>query len=101
MGSGAGRAAPPSSRKARKQASCRGGRAALFGDRVRVWQVGGLHLSYDRIEVAPVTPYIGAEVGGVDLRKPSNRQFEEIHSALIEYQVLFIRDQPLDLESHM
>ena len=58
-------------------------------------------MSYDTIEVAPVTPYIGAEVGGVDLRKPSNRQFEEIHSALLEYQVLFFRDQPLDLESHM
>src|SRR6516165_11502709 len=69
--------------------------------RVRRRQVGGLHLSYDTIEVAPVTPYIGAEVGGVDLRKPSNRQFEEIHSALLEYQVLFFRDQPLDLEAHM
>ena len=34
-------------------------------------------MGYELIEVIPVTPLIGAEVGGVDLRRPSNRQFEE------------------------
>ncbi|HEY8014332.1 MAG: TauD/TfdA family dioxygenase [Dongiales bacterium] len=58
-------------------------------------------MGYESIEVIPVTPLIGAEVGGVDLRRPSNRQFEEIHSALLEQQVLFFRDQLLDFESQM
>jgi taurine dioxygenase len=58
-------------------------------------------MGYESIEVIPVTPLIGAEVGGVDLRRLSNRQFAEIHSALLEHQVLFFRDQLLDFESHM
>ena len=53
-------------------------------------------MGYESIEVIPATPLIGAEVGGVDLRRPSNRQFEEIHSALLEHQVLFFRDQLLE-----
>jgi taurine dioxygenase len=57
-------------------------------------------MSYETIEVNPVTPLIGAEVGRVDLRRLSNRQYEEIHDALLEHQVLFFRDQPLDMETH-
>ncbi len=58
-------------------------------------------MGYESIEVIPATPLIGAEVGGVDLRQPSNRQFEEIHSTLLEHQVLFFRDQLLDFESQI
>ena len=58
-------------------------------------------MSYETINVAPVTPRIGAEVDGLTLAKPlSNRQVEELHQALAEHQVLFFRDQPLDVESH-
>ena len=57
-------------------------------------------MSYETIEVNPVTPLIGAEVGRVDLSRLSNRQYEEIHTALLEHQVLFFRDQLLDLETH-
>ena len=56
-------------------------------------------MSYETIEVNPVTPLIGAEVGRVDLSRLSNRQYEEIHTALLEHQVLFFRDQPLDMET--
>ena len=56
---------------------------------------------YDTIEVTPVTPRIGAEVAGIDLTKTlGNRQVDEPQRALVEHQVRFFRDQPLDIESH-
>ena len=65
------------------------------------WQWKGRTMRYDTINVTPVTPRIGAEVDGLTLAKPlSNRQVEELHQALAEHQVLFFRDQPLDVESH-
>ena len=58
-------------------------------------------MRYETINVTPVTPRIGAEVDGLMLAKPlSNHQVEELHQALAEHQVLFFRDQPLDVESH-
>ena len=47
------------------------------------------------------TPRIGAEIAGLTLAKPlSNRQVEELHQALAEHQVLFFRDQPMDVDAH-
>src|SRR6516162_5648938 len=58
-------------------------------------------MGYESISVTPVTPRIGAYVEGVTLAKPlSNRQVEELHQALAQHQVLFFRDQPLDVEAH-
>ena len=58
-------------------------------------------MSYDTISVTPVTPRIGANIEGITLAKSlSNRQVEELHEALAEHQVLFFRDQPLDVEAH-
>ncbi len=53
------------------------------------------------IEVSPVSPAFGAEISGVNLAKPlGNQVFSEIHDALMEYQVIFFRDQELTLEQH-
>jgi taurine dioxygenase len=42
-----------------------------------------------------------AIITGLDLTKPlSNHQATELEAALVEHQVLFFRDQPLDLDSH-
>lgn len=50
------------------------------------------------ITVTELTPYLGAEIGGVDLRKPlSASEVRQIHAALIKHQVIFFRDQPLEL----
>ena len=58
-------------------------------------------MGYESISVTPVTPRIGANVEGIALAKPlSNRQVEELHQALAEHQVLFFRDQPLDVDAH-
>jgi taurine dioxygenase len=58
-------------------------------------------MTYDVLDVKPMTRRIGAEIFGVDLGKPlSNRQFEELHQALTQYQVIFFRDQEMDHEAH-
>jgi len=44
---------------------------------------------YEAITVDKLTPIIGSEIGGVDLRAPSNRQMDEIHRALAENLVIF------------
>ena len=56
---------------------------------------------YDSITVDKLTPIIGAEIGSVDLREPSNRQMDEIHRALAENLVIFFRDQHLSPEQHL
>lgn len=47
-----------------------------------------------------ITAAIGAEVEGVDLRRPDRRIVRSLREALDEHQVLFVRDQHLTLEQH-
>src|SRR5437016_12618610 len=56
---------------------------------------------YEAIAVDKLTPIIGAEIGGVDLRRPSNREMDEIHRALAENLVIFFRDQTFSPEQHL
>jgi taurine dioxygenase len=56
---------------------------------------------YAQIEVAPVTPVIGAEIGGVDLSGPLDEAtFDEVHAALMDHLVIFLRDQRVTPEQH-
>ena len=49
-----------------------------------------------RIDVHPVTPIIGAEISGVDLRQPLDAEtFAEIRAALNAWRVVFFRDQDI------
>ena len=57
-------------------------------------------MAYETLEILPLTMRIGAEIGGVDLSRPTNRQLEEIAQAIADYQVIFFRDQHLDHDSH-
>ena len=58
-------------------------------------------MPYQTIEVHKSTPNIGAEIGAVDLSEPlSNRQFQEVHDALLENKVIFFRGQTLSPERH-
>ena len=53
------------------------------------------------ISLDPLTPVIGAEVGGVDLSKPlAPEQFAEIRAAFNAFHVLVFRDQRLTPEDH-
>jgi len=52
--------------------------------------------TYSRITVEPVTPVIGAEISGVDLRQPLDAETAgEIVKALHNWRVVFFRDQPI------
>jgi taurine dioxygenase len=52
--------------------------------------------AFSTITVKPFVPAIGAELFGVDLSTAlSERQFQEIHAALMTHQVVFFHDQQL------
>lgn len=48
---------------------------------------------YEHVRLRPVTPFIGAEIEGVDLASPTPAQIDELKRALLERKVLFFRDQ--------
>lgn len=57
---------------------------------------------YAHIDVKPITPALGAEIGGVDLSKSlSSAAFAEIERAFLEFGVIFFRDQQLTPEQHI
>ena len=54
------------------------------------------------INVSPITPRIGAEITGVDLREElSEAAIHEIRAAWLDHQVVFFRDQDLTHEQHI
>ncbi len=58
-------------------------------------------MAYQTLQVKKLTPHIGAEISGVDLSRPlGNQQFQEVHDALMENQVIFFRDQHLTHDQH-
>lgn len=54
-----------------------------------------------KITVSPLTPAIGAEIGNIDLRQVSGDDIADIRAALLEYKVIFFRDQTLSQEEHI
>jgi taurine dioxygenase len=58
-------------------------------------------MSYKIIEIAKLTPHIGAEISGVDLTKPIDQAtYTEIRRALVENLVIFFRDQAITVDQH-
>jgi len=56
-------------------------------------------LPFERIRVRPLAPVIGAELEGVDLREPlAEVTFAEVERALLEFKVIFFRNQALTIE---
>lgn len=54
---------------------------------------------YERFAVSPMSPTIGAEIGGVDLGSPLEDDLRsELRRALLEWKVLVFRDQDLTRE---
>lgn len=50
----------------------------------------------DKLTITPLGPHIGAVIADVNLAEPlSQGQFEQLHRALLKYQVLFFRNQPI------
>jgi taurine dioxygenase len=58
--------------------------------------------TFTRIKVEPLTPSIGAEIFGVDLRDElSDAMIAEIRAALLKHKVIFFRDQDITTEQHI
>lgn len=58
-------------------------------------------LRFDHFEVVPQAPCLGAEVQGLDLREPLDAEVAaELERALVEYKVLFFRDQDISKAQH-
>lgn len=56
---------------------------------------------YQRFGLAPLSPIIGAEIDGVDLGQPMDDELQaEIRRALLEWKVVFFRDQDITREQH-
>ena len=53
------------------------------------------------LTIEPLTPFIGAEITGVDLRKVTQEQVTGIRAALLKHQVVFFRDQSLNQKEHI
>jgi len=57
---------------------------------------------YQAISVEPLTPTIGAEVGGFRMDGDvSDEAVSEIHAALLEWKVIFFRDQDVSRQEHV
>jgi taurine dioxygenase len=53
------------------------------------------------IEVQPYSGALGAVVSEIDLCEPiSDETFQQIQQALLDYEVLFFRDQPMSAKNH-
>ncbi|HEY1925943.1 MAG TPA: TauD/TfdA family dioxygenase [Caulobacteraceae bacterium] len=56
----------------------------------------------DGLALAPLTPTIGAEVAGIDLRQPlTSAHKATLRRALLDWKVLFFRDQDITTEQHL
>lgn len=59
-------------------------------------------LTWERISVRRISPCLGAEISGVDLREPLDAEtVDEIRAALLAYRVIFFRDQDITTEQHI
>ncbi|MCW2349137.1 MULTISPECIES: TauD/TfdA dioxygenase family protein [unclassified Sphingobium] len=56
----------------------------------------------DLFEITPLQPSLGAQISGIDLSQPLTRPLHAaLHAALLQYKVLFFRDQHLTHEQHI
>jgi taurine dioxygenase len=54
------------------------------------------------IRVHPINGFIGAEIEGLDLRRPlSPAQFKIVHDALVQYEVIVMRGQDITVDQQM
>ncbi len=59
-------------------------------------------MGYERINVRPIAGALGAEIGGQNMAEPmGNQVFQEVHDALMQHQVIFLRDQHVSPAEHV
>ncbi len=59
-------------------------------------------MTFDTIQVLPLAPALGAEIEGADLTQPlADDVIAEIRRALLQYRVVFFRDQDITPDQHL
>lgn len=59
-------------------------------------------LKFERIRLKPLSPTIGVEIEGVDLREPlDDATFSELERALHAFKVIFFRDQAISVQQQL
>ena len=54
------------------------------------------------IRVRPINGFIGAEIEGIDLRRPlSPADFRIVHDALVQFEVIVMRGQDITIDQQM
>ena len=56
---------------------------------------------FTQFDARPLSPAIGAELIGADLAAPSDTLVEEVRAALLQFQVVFFRDQDITRSQHI
>jgi taurine dioxygenase len=57
--------------------------------------------TFQSFEATPMTPVIGAEIEGINLGTSlDDQQIKDLHDALLQYQVIFFRDQHMSMDQH-
>lgn len=57
---------------------------------------------YRRLVLHPLSPTVGAEVAGVDVAAPlDDETLAELRRAILDYKVIFFRDQDVTTEQHL
>lgn len=77
------------------------GDAAVWENHFRLSGANDGKRTYETIKVRKLSPALGAEISGIDLRQPlGNQTFQEVHDALVDNQVIFFRDQDISYDQH-
>ena len=50
------------------------------------------------LQIRPLTPTLGAEISGIDIRHLEHSRFESLHRLWLDYKVLFLLNQDIDLD---
>jgi taurine dioxygenase len=59
-------------------------------------------VTFTRIGIKPLSPVIGAEIEGIDLREAQDEAtIAEIRAALVRHRVVFFRGQDISIEQHI
>lgn len=53
------------------------------------------------LDIRPLTAAIGAEIHGIDLASADDEAVEAVHKALLDYKVVFFRNQHISVEEHI
>ena len=55
----------------------------------------------ESMQITPLTPLLGAEINGIDIRRLNAESFKQLRDLWLRYKVIFLRRQSIDLDDLM